>query len=152
MPPALGRLKQRREFLWVAAANRKWAAPGLVLQAREVDPARPPRRGKAESAKGEAEAPGIHVGFTTSRRVGNAVARNRARRRLRAVANQVLPDHAKEQLDYVIIGRRQTLKRSYPDLVGDLTTALKRVKAYRQGPDDKIPDDKITDDKFKDRV
>ncbi len=133
MPSALGRLKQRREFLWIAAANRKWVTPGLVLQARAVDPARPPGRGARECAEGETGAPGIHVGFTVSRKVGNAVARNRTRRRLRAAANQVLPDHAKEQLDYVIIGRRQTLKRSYPDLVGDLTTALKHLEAYRDG-------------------
>ena len=145
MPSALGRLKQRREFLWVAAANRKWVTPGLVLQARAVDPARPPRRGAQESAEAETGAPGVHVGFTVSRKVGNAVARNRARRRLRAAASQVLPDHAKEQLDYVIIGRRQTLKRSYPDLVEDLTTALKHLEAYRDGSGRVDVKDKIKD-------
>lgn len=145
MPSALGRLKQRREFLWVAAANRKWVTPGLVLQARAVDPAKPPRRGTRVCVEGETGIPGIHVGFTVSRKVGNAVARNRARRRLRAAANQVLPDHAKEQLDYVIIGRHQTLKRSYPDLVGDLTTALKHLEAYHGGAGRSDAKDKIKD-------
>ncbi len=143
MPSALGRLKQRREFLWVAAANRKWVTPGLILQARAVDPAKPPRRGTRVCAQGDAGAQGSHVGFTVSRKVGNAVARNRARRRLRAAANEVLPDHAKETLDYVIIGRRQTLKRPYADLVGDLTTALKHLEAYRDGPGHNDAKDKI---------
>ncbi len=143
MPPALGRLKQRREFLWVAAANRKWVTPGLILQARAVDPARPPRRGARGCAEGDTGAPGVHIGFTVSRKVGNAVARNRVRRRLRAAANEVLPDHAKETLDYVIIGRRQTLKRPYVDLIGDLTAALKQLGAYRDGPKHNDEKDRI---------
>jgi len=76
--------------------------------------------------------PPIRVGFTTSRKVGNAVARNRARRRLRAAADKILPAMAREGFDFVIIGRAATLKRTFDDLVKDLKTALKRLDACRK--------------------
>ncbi len=69
----------------------------------------------------------VRVGFTVSRKVGNATQRNRARRRLRAVAAQVLPELGRPGYDYVLIGRAQTLERPYAELVEDLRTALARV-------------------------
>lgn len=74
--------------------------------------------------------PPIRVGFTASRRVGNAVRRNRIRRRLKAVVGDVLAVHAKPDRDYVVIGRVATLTRPYGALLNDLETALKRVGAY----------------------
>jgi ribonuclease P protein component len=122
---ALGRLQRRSQFLRVAAAKRKWAAPGLVLQ---VAPAAEHATGLAGALQGE---PTLKVGFTCSKKVGNAVARNRARRRLRAVADQVLPVFAAADYDYVLIGRVETLHRPYALLLQDLQTALKRVGARR---------------------
>jgi ribonuclease P protein component len=110
----LARLKRRAEFLRVAAANRKWATPGLVLQAA-------PREGGGEA----------RVGFTVSRKVGDAVRRNRARRRLRAAADQLLPACAAAGRDYVIIGRPATLDRPFTALLGDLEQALTRLGAHR---------------------
>lgn len=121
---AVARLKRRAEFLRVAAARRKWAAPGLVLQ---VAPAGRPAQGDAD---GDA-APAFHVGFTVSKKVGNAVARNRARRRLRAAAEQVLPRHAAPDTDYVLIGRQETVARPFALLLKDLETALRRLGAWR---------------------
>jgi ribonuclease P protein component len=69
----------------------------------------------------------VRVGFTVSRKVGNAIRRNRARRRLRAVVAEVLPEHGRAGCDYVLIGRAGTLDRSYADLVADLRTALARI-------------------------
>lgn len=69
------------------------------------------------------------VGFTASKRVGNAVARNRAKRRLRAVAAEVLPLYAAPGHDYVVIGRQATLDRDWDDLKGDLEQALRRIGA-----------------------
>ena len=69
----------------------------------------------------------VRVGFTVSRKVGNAIRRNRARRRLRAVVAEVLPEHGRAGCDYVLIGRAGTLDRSYADLLADLRTALARI-------------------------
>ena len=116
------RLKRRSEFLRVAGARQKWAAPGLVLQAR-------PRAGEA------AQRP-FRVGLTVSRKVGNAVARNRARRRLRAAVEAVMPTTALDGYDFVVIGRAATLKRPFTALCGDLETALGHLGAHRRGNDD----------------
>ncbi len=69
----------------------------------------------------------LRVGFTVSRKVGNSVKRNRARRRLRAVAERVLPVHSKGGVDVVIIGRATTLNRPFDKLTSDLAKALKKL-------------------------
>lgn len=74
----------------------------------------------------------IRLGITASRRVGNAVARNRVRRRLRAAAELVLPRHGKPGYDYVLIGRAATLHRPWSALLADLTEALRRLRALRE--------------------
>lgn len=125
MPVA--RLKRRAEFLRIAAARRKWAAPGLVLQ---VAPAIVPARAGA-SSQGENAEPAFRVGFTVSKKVGNSVARNRARRRLRAAAEQVMPRYAASGQDYVLIGRQETVARPFALLLKDLETALKRLGAWQ---------------------
>lgn len=124
MPAALGRLKTRPEFLRVAGARRKCVRPGLILQVLRRSPA-------GESGVDAAGEAGARVGFTASRKVGGAVDRNRARRRLRAVVREVMPDHAMQGRDYVVIARKATLRRPYRALVRDLEVALKNLGAYR---------------------
>jgi ribonuclease P protein component len=137
MNQALVRLKRREEFLRVAGARHKWVAPGLILQARRRGtPALGPL-GKGGARGPAAIGEGFRVGFTVSRKVGNAVARNRARRRLRAAAAEVMPRHAKAAHDFVVIGRAATLTRPYGALIGDLKTALKRLGAFCDGPQGK---------------
>jgi ribonuclease P protein component len=119
---AVARLKRRPEFLRVAAGRRKWVAPGLILQALRQDDS-------TSSTEGTAPA---RVGFTASAKVGNAVVRNRARRRLRAVAASVLTRHAQPAHDYVLIARAGTVKRRFADLVADLEAGLKRLGLYRE--------------------
>jgi ribonuclease P protein component len=110
-PPTL---KHRRDFLACARA-RRWTAPGLVVQAR-------PRP--------EGETVGVRVGYTCSKKMGGAVTRNRAKRRLRAAAAEVLPEEGRAGWDYVLIGRPgATVSRPFPELVLDLRTALGRVHA-----------------------
>ncbi len=69
----------------------------------------------------------IRVGFTVTKKVGDAVRRNRAKRRLREVARAVLPLYGVGGTDYVLIGRDGTLTRSFADLIADLRTALRKV-------------------------
>ena len=125
----IGRLKRRAEFLQVAAANRKWVAPGLILQVRR----QPSPDTESDDAPRAARLQAVRVGFTASRKVGNAVQRNRARRRLRAVAQQVLDQHVEPGTDFVLIARPATIERDYQALVGDLVAGLKRLKLYRSG-------------------
>jgi ribonuclease P protein component len=120
----IGRLKRRAEFLQVAAANRKWVAPGLILQVRR-------QTTEPSSDQAAAAALPVRVGFTASRKVGNAVKRNRARRRLRAVAEDVLARHAEPGMDFVLIARPATVDRDFQALTGDLIAGLKRLKLYR---------------------
>lgn len=120
----VGRLTRRPEFLRVADGRRKWVAPGLILQALE--------RQQPSGAAGGNEA---RVGFTASAKVGNAVARNRARRRLKAAAAEMLPRHGRPATDYVLIARMETLKRPYPALLQDLEAALRRLRCYVEDAD-----------------
>ncbi len=80
---------------------------------------------------GEAGDDTIRVGFTTSRKVGNAVIRNRVRRRLRACVDAVLPGHAKPGLDIVVIGRAATPARPFDALKDDFLKSLKKLNACR---------------------
>jgi ribonuclease P protein component len=115
MPARPARLKRRSDFLRVAAARRKAVTPGLVLQAR--------RRGETDDDHGAQ----TRVGYTASRKVGNAVDRNRARRRLKALADDILTQRADPATDYVLIARRALLARPYGALKVDLESALSRV-------------------------
>ncbi len=117
------RLKRRGDFLRVAGYGRKWVTPGFILQA-----APRPRTGQ-DGERGERSP--ARVGFTVSRKVGKAVVRNRARRRLRAAADLVFPQAAYPGWDFVLIGRRETNDRLFAALVRDLSTALDRLDPSR---------------------
>jgi ribonuclease P protein component len=103
------RLKRRPDF--VAAAKAAYAAtPGMVVQARDRKDAGRPR-----------------VGFTATKKLGNAVIRNRIKRRLREIARLKFEDLARPGYDYVLIGRGPSLDRSFAELENDLNSALKRL-------------------------
>ncbi len=119
MAAPVGRLTRRPEFQRVSERGRRAALPGLVLQAL-----RRPDGGDDGT---------IRLGLTASRKVGGAVIRNRARRRLRALAQQVLPVMGAPGHDYVIVARRDTVKREWLRLKDDLETALTRLAPRREG-------------------
>ncbi len=78
--------------------------------------------------------PAIRVGFTVSRKVGNAVVRNRVRRRLREIARQVIPEAARVDHDYVLVGRQGALGRDFLAMRAELQEALRRLKVLKPAP------------------
>lgn len=131
-------IKKRRDFLRVQRGP-KWVTPAFVLQAL-------PREQTVPSSRSEPP----RFGFTVSsrsvaterdgqRRRGTAVARNRARRRLKEAVRLIGPEAAQPGFDYVIIGRPLALTRNFAQLLDDLRSAfhkvaLKRDLTERAGP------------------
>tara|TARA_R110000765_G_scaffold125583_2_gene223156 strand:+ start:3102 stop:3497 length:396 start_codon:yes stop_codon:yes gene_type:complete len=112
-PPAVSlrvqTLKNRPDFQRATRAPRV-AMPGFILQMRQ---------------RAEDEAEGIRIGYTCSKKVGNAVARNRAKRRLREIARLTLTQRGLDGMDYVLVGRKEaTANLPFDQLQSDLSKAL----------------------------
>jgi ribonuclease P protein component len=103
-------LTRRAEFLHAAAHGKKLARPGYVIQLVRTTPGLPAR-----------------VGFTASRKVGNAVARNRARRRLREMVRLSLPEMPVDGADLVLIARHDTAALDFAVLRESFTRTLARM-------------------------
>jgi ribonuclease P protein component len=104
------RFKQRADFLRLAAQGRKLVKPGFVLQALQTDtPAAPV------------------LGFTATKKLGNAVIRNRAKRRLREAARLVLAERAADGAELVLVARRETGVMNFAALLQNLAKALDEV-------------------------
>ena len=111
-------LTQRADFLRAASA-RRMGTGSFLLQAR---------------LRGD-DTLGIRIGFTASKKIGNAVARNRAKRRMRAVVRDVLPSLGQAGWDYVLVAKPQaTIARDYGDLRADLTRALTQIHLEKAKP------------------
>lgn len=126
------RLRKRADFI-AAASGFKVPAPAFVLQIRERD------RKRDETTQKAAEAP--RVGFTVTKKIGNAVERNRIRRRLREVVRLCDPRHLRSGHDYVLIGRRAALTLPFARLAQDFDGALRRGFAGRHrtnGPEQQV--------------
>lgn len=118
-------LKKRSEFLSVASFRKKWVAPAFILQIapRPVTP-----------EDGDPALAPCGLGLTASKKmIGNAVQRNRARRRLRALAWEVLGPHAKAGHNFVLIARKDVLTQDYAAMRADLEKALKRFALWEDG-------------------
>jgi len=113
---ALETLRKRADFL-ACARSRKQPMPGFLLQAR--------RR--------EEDGDLIRVGYTASKKVGNSVIRNRAKRRLRALARAVIAAQGRPGWDYVLVARGgETIARPFVRLEAELAQAIETIHAPRK--------------------
>jgi ribonuclease P protein component len=128
----LGTLKNRGDFLAVRGGAR-WAGEAFVLEAarRKVAIPTPPANG-VNIAIAQGDRP--RFGFTVTKKLGNAVVRNRIRRRLKAAVAAVAAGTAVPFCDYVLIARLPALKRPFQDLKADLEKALGRVNLRLERP------------------
>jgi ribonuclease P protein component len=106
----LDTLKKRADFLRAARGIRR------VEGAVTLETCATPLTGALPTAR---------IGFTASKKIGNAVARNRAKRRLRAAAHELLPLLGRPGHDYVLVARGTTVARPFAALLSDITTAMK---------------------------
>ena len=102
--------KKRKDFLRVAS-NFHVATRHMVLQA----------------AYSLSQSDDIWVGFTATKKIGNAVCRNRSKRRLRAVVREVLGQYALAHIDYIFIARQSTACCDFQELKQDTIYALKKI-------------------------
>ena len=120
-------LKKRSEFLSVRG-GRRWSTPAFLLEGRR----RKTRHGAAaapenQTAHRSSDATGPRFGFTVTKKMGNAVVRNRIRRRLRAAVADLAPQLADPTFDYVVLARRPAFDYSFEQLRIDLRTAFERI-------------------------
>ena len=118
LPPmcSLIQIKKRSDFLLIQSKGKKWVSNGLILQTKPND---------LEQKR---------IGFTVTKRVDkSAVKRNRIKRRLRAVASEVLPEGAIGGQDYILVGRKDTLTRPYQSLCNDLRWCLRKMGLEDKG-------------------
>ncbi|WP_353205686.1 ribonuclease P protein component [Sphingomonas sp.] len=100
----------RRDFL-AANSGKRAPMPGFVLQVRP--------RGDGD--------PTMRIGYTVTKKIGNAVVRNRMKRRLRALARELLPESGVRGADHVLIGRNGGIERAFAVLRAELVKALAKV-------------------------
>ncbi|WP_262693180.1 ribonuclease P protein component [Kordiimonas aquimaris] len=111
----IGRITQRPEYLSVANTGRKWVTPSFILQA---DHGTTHQSDDSTPAK---------VGFTVSKKVGNAVMRSKARRRLKEAARASFPEHAPNGWSFVLIGRNTAVHYPFKKMCADMTWALAKL-------------------------
>jgi len=122
------RLTRRAEFLKAARAPYQ-ARTAVVVQARK----------RAEDESEYTDDTAIRTGFTATKKVGNAVVRNRAKRRLREAARLLLPQHGLAGHDYVFIARAGTLDRPWAGLLDDVKAALVRLARPQSAANPPVP-------------
>ncbi|MDP3409468.1 ribonuclease P protein component [Bosea sp. (in: a-proteobacteria)] len=120
----LARLTERKQFLAAADQGRRFRSSAFTVQVLDA-----PSREGGDGTAGE----GLRLGLTASRKVGNAVKRNRIRRRLRVAAQQALAAQADRTCDVVVVARPETLTMAFATLVSELSIAIERARPQGQG-------------------
>ena len=111
-----GALRQRRDFLFVQQKGVRQVMTHFILQAA-VKP----------TSTASQPAFSYRTGVTASKKVGNAVARNRAKRRMRVLFSKLECDHAPSGTDYVLVARRSLVQAAWTELLADFSIAAKRI-------------------------
>ncbi len=107
-------IKKRADFLLAASSGFKFVKSSVVVQSRKREPSYIPESD-------------IRIGFTATKKLGNAVIRNRAKRRMREAAQLLITEFGIAGCDYVFIGREPVYKGTYENLLSDMKHALKRL-------------------------
>ena len=109
----INKIKSRKDFIKIQKNGSKVISAGLVLQylnnSNQANPSR--------------------FGFTASKKVGGAVQRNKAKRRMRSLVFDVIKKFEKKGWDYVLIARKETVHKKYQNLKNDLIWAIKNLKS-----------------------
>ncbi|MBL4801332.1 MAG: ribonuclease P protein component [Emcibacter sp.] len=126
-------LAKRRDFLRVAATRKKWVSGSMIVQVAPAENHKAEHK-KDHSSEQESDTVAlltIRVGYTASKKVGNAVRRSRAKRRLREVVRRVLWDKGEKGHDYVLIARTATVEVPFDQLIRDFSWCLKRLSGHK---------------------
>ena len=137
----LARMKKRGDFQRLTASPSKYFTPSLVIQAAACRPnaiateanlALSPNQVVPDTDQAKIRDTKIQgqLGFTASRKVGNAVMRNRAKRRMRAASDLVMSGRVREDWDFVLVARQATATRSWSELLADLELGLRKLRAF----------------------
>lgn len=124
--PEITVLKKRSEFLLAAKSGFKFVKPSIVIQSRI-------------RANEEPSASEIRVGFTATKKLGNAVIRNRAKRRMRAASDKITQEFGLKGCDYVMIGRELVYKGDFTSLLRDMRHAMRILKEQMSDQMSRLP-------------
>lgn len=110
-------LRQRADFLKLQTSGQKWVTPSFVIQLL------------AETDSTDITA----IGFTATKKLGGAVIRNRCKRRLRALCDEVIKDYQTKGMKLVLIARPEAVTRDFIQMVKDLNWALRKLGLTKAG-------------------
>ncbi len=116
----LKRLKKRRDFLAISATKQRFIVKSCVIQYKKSD---------SDTPQDE-----VIIGFTVTKKQGNAVCRNKIKRKLKEAANVVFRQLAKTGYEYVIIGRKEAIDRDFQLIINDMKFALEKIHKQKLPP------------------
>ncbi|MCX8506359.1 MAG: ribonuclease P protein component [Alphaproteobacteria bacterium] len=138
----LARMKKRADFQRLTASPNKYFTPSLVIQtaacrqlsrtSEKLAPKklRPEQLTSVEFSESHSDDVTGKLGFTASRKVGNAVMRNRAKRRMRAASDRIMGGRVRQDWDFVLVARQSTATRPWAELLADLESGLRKLRAF----------------------